>query len=232
MILGRQTSSGRIVKLWDMLEVKGKLNVNGGSAMFSTKTGTHPLIVSRLGGESEQLRIGVLDHVAVFHYHNDEASSRIDFRMENTDTERADNKGTSANDNVVFSIIGNNDGGYVDAKHIKQPSWTAARFNNGWGNFHADYNSGGYFKDSQGIVHLRGRVKGENANSYQIFVLPEECRPEKAETHSVCMSKANVTNDYELGRITITTGGGVTLQRGDRKWVSLDGITFRAGKLS
>lgn len=93
-----------------------KLEVLDGSAKFVTSTGQHPLIISRMhGGSTEQgtqeLRIGVEDSVTTLHYINDEKENRLDFRMENEDTETGD--GTNANDNIVMSIMGNKAGGNV-----------------------------------------------------------------------------------------------------------------------
>ncbi|NIM18408.1 MAG: hypothetical protein GTO45_41035 [Candidatus Aminicenantes bacterium] len=95
---------------------ENKLEVNGGSAKFVTSDGQHPLIVSRYHGTTssqgiEEMRVGVSDTVTTFHYINDQHWNRLDFRMQNTDTDPG--TGENENDNTVMSIKGDNDGGKV-----------------------------------------------------------------------------------------------------------------------
>ena len=81
----------------------------------------------------------------------------------------------------------------------------------------------GYFKDSMGIVHLRGVAMDYSSTSNVIFTLPEGYRPAYRELHVV------ITASATLGRIDIISNGNVTLQAGaSGTSVSLDGITFRA----
>lgn len=76
-------------------------------------------------GMRRGLRFLVEDSVATIHYVNDKRSSRLDFRMQNTDA-LTDNEGKiitdedgnivpgpNANDHVVLSVFGNEDGGGV-----------------------------------------------------------------------------------------------------------------------
>lgn len=90
-----------------------RLFVTGGSAYFVTNSDAHPLVVSRTYKTSnhEELRVSLNDSAATFHYVNDEATNRLDFRLENTDTEA--NGGAGANDNLVLSLHGNGAGGSV-----------------------------------------------------------------------------------------------------------------------
>jgi len=92
---------------------QAKLHVKGGRGFFETATGSNPFTIARVYKSSnfEELRFGVTDSVTTIHYINDETSNRIDFRMQNTDTEAGG--GANANDNIVLSIIGNSSGGAV-----------------------------------------------------------------------------------------------------------------------
>jgi len=102
---------------------------------------------------------------------------------------------------------------------LEQEAWHTPTFQNGWVNFGGPYNSAGYFKDSLGIVHLRGLVK---SGSDTIFTLPTGYRPPKRELQAV------QTNPNTIGRIDILADGQVLMYAGSNSWISLDGITFRA----
>lgn len=101
---------------------------------------------------------------------------------------------------------------------ITQGSWSAPTLLNGWQDYGGDYSPAGYFRDKNGIVHLRGLVKG---GSGAIFVLPEGYRPAYREIH------AAVSNNT-LGRCDILPDGSVQMVIGQTNWISLDGISFRA----
>ena len=105
---------------------------------------------------------------------------------------------------------------------LTQENWHAVTFMDGWQNYSSQYNPAGYFKDSVGMVHLRGLVKGGAVGNKTIFVLPVGYRPQKRELHVVC------TNPNVSGRADITTDGRVVPLAGNAGWLSLDGITFRA----
>jgi hypothetical protein len=81
------------------------------------------------------------------------------------------------------------------------------------------YNPPGYFKDSFGIVHLRGLVRG---GAGTIFILPVGYRPAFRELQAV------QTNNNTIGRLDVLTDGQVFMQNGNNGWFSLDGATFRA----
>jgi hypothetical protein len=110
-------------------------------------------------------------------------------------------------------------GGLVE---IGQQGWNAATpFANGWRNYNKGYNPAGYFKDSMGIVHLRGLVKLGTISKH-IFTLPAGYRPARRELHVAC------TSPNHSGRVDIRTNGQVVPVAGSNNWISLDGITFRA----
>ena len=112
-------------------------------------------------------------------------------------------------------------GGIVE---IGQEGWQTIRsFANGWRNYSNTYNPAGYFKDSMGIVHLRGLVKDGTIKKH-IFTLPAGYRPARRELHVAC------TYPNHSGRVDILTNGQVLPYTGDKRWISLDGITFRAAR--
>jgi hypothetical protein len=101
---------------------------------------------------------------------------------------------------------------------LQQQALQTPQFQNGWMNYDNSYNPVGYFKDSLGVVHLRGLVKG---GSGLIFTLPSGYRPPYRELHAV------ITHPNVAGRIDITPDGQVLMIIGSAEWISLDGITFR-----
>ena len=102
---------------------------------------------------------------------------------------------------------------------LEQEPWKDAPLVNGWANYGEGFNSSGYFKDSLGIVHLKGLVK---LGGGTIFTLPEGYRPAARELH--CVQSNGIA-----GRVDILPNGEVQLVIGSNIWVSLDGITFREG---
>src|SRR5262249_19846143 len=80
-------------------------------------------------------------------------------------------------------------------------------------------------KDSQGVVHLRGRLqRGPTwVNAALALLLPEGYHPPSEQQYTVC------TSDNVNAQVTVLPGGhvGVVLSA-VATWVSLDGITFRA----
>ena len=117
-----------------------------------------------------------------------------------------------------------------------QEDWKAPeRKRNGWVNYSRAYNPVGFFKDSLGIVHLRGVIKngafarenGDTNKPYKeergiIFELPVFYRPEYRQLFIA------MTYRDTFGRVDVTTQGRVIAVVGDSHWISLDGITFRA----
>ncbi|NJM47380.1 MAG: hypothetical protein HC860_15475 [Alkalinema sp. RU_4_3] len=112
---------------------------------------------------------------------------------------------------------------------ITQEAWQTPTLQNNWIRYDTTYNPPGYFKDSMGIVHLRGLVKAGTMQK-AIFMLPEGYRPEFRELFIVgsFMPTSNVTGQSGHGRVDITSDGQVLPWEGTNGWLSLDGITFRA----
>ncbi|MEZ4362936.1 MAG: hypothetical protein R3B48_22280 [Kofleriaceae bacterium] len=108
---------------------------------------------------------------------------------------------------------------------IPQEDWQAPVLGHGWLFFGAPYNPVAYFKDSCGVVHLRGLIKGGALSSWKgekpVFTLPAGYRPAGQELHGVCSNTA-------IGRVDIASDGRVFVVAGNNLWLSLDGISFRA----
>lgn len=105
---------------------------------------------------------------------------------------------------------------------ITQDDWTAPTLLNSWVNYGAEYNPAGYFRDKNGIVHLRGLVKNGSSATAIMFILPAEYRPaykEHLSSHSA--ASACRIDILANGTINCPSGGSTT-------WTSIDGITFRA----
>lgn len=103
--------------------------------------------------------------------------------------------------------------------------WVAPTLLNSWVNFGGTYDVTGYFKDSFGIVHIKGFVKSGTANSI-MFYLPPNYRPAGTQVFSVPTSGGG--GDI-YGTLSIGTDGAVKQYSvGGQVWVSLDGVSFRA----
>jgi hypothetical protein len=144
---------------------------------------------------------------------------------------------------VVGTVAAEAFEGSINASHIltgtlrsdclpKQEDWHSVTLANAWVQFSDEYNPAQYFKDSQGIVHLRGLIKHSQLGSVRnnefhnnllvLFTLPEGYRPPYRQLHVVC------TNVNEVGRIDVLSDGSVTMISGNFGWISLDSISFRA----
>ena len=113
---------------------------------------------------------------------------------------------------------------------IKQEEWLPvsvggiAGFNQGWANYGGVFTPAGYFKDSLGIVHLRGLVQRKSGDSNVIFTLPTGYRPEYEYIYAVASGHTLVPC-----RIDLTVKGEILVTAGTPgEYVSLDGISFRA----
>ncbi|GGA02231.1 hypothetical protein [Okeania sp. KiyG1] len=124
---------------------------------------------------------------------------------------------------------------YVDSKVEEDGEWETLKLINGWTN--QDSNELGYFKDSSGIVHLKGVLKYEDLiQSKTAFQLPGDCKPSTDCYYPVGSYPPFSYEYYQYGPfisyITISAGTG------DVKYICrsvlnnavmyLDGITFRA----
>ena len=100
---------------------------------------------------------------------------------------------------------------------IQQQDWIeiqsagALKFQNGWTNYENVFNKAAFFKDSLGIVHLRGLVQGSTL-AKAIFQLPEGYRPAAQELRIVPTRRPDipgVAGEYDFGRMDIAKTGDV-----------------------
>jgi hypothetical protein len=109
--------------------------------------------------------------------------------------------------------------GTIDQEAWRDPA--PGDFRDGWRNYAGGFHHAGYFKDSMGIVHLKGLVTGGTVgDNSTIFILPTEYRP----SHRVLYT---VNTGNVLGRVDIRADGRVVPFAGNNTWLSLEGITFR-----
>lgn len=122
-----------------------------------------------------------------------------------------------------------------DGRLVQTPWIGVTVFSNEWENRGGGYSTTAYFKDSLGIVHLKGFVKNGafswTGSSFRqdvtIFTLPIGFRPLEQETHVVATHGGGNTPDA-LVTVDILTNGRVVPNTGNNFWLSLNGITFRA----
>jgi hypothetical protein len=118
-----------------------------------------------------------------------------------------------------------------DAARITQEAWHEVGSGGGepafagspaWGNYGAGtWQTCAFFKDSMGIVHLKGMVSGGTVGAaYSIFTLPTGYRQPLNAIFVVMSNNA-------VGRCTISSVGVVCPETGSNAWYSLDGISFR-----
>jgi len=99
-----------------------------------------------------------------------------------------------------------------------QQAWQTPTLLNGWANYGGGGNPIGYYKDSLGIVHIRGLMIGTIGST--IFTLPIGYRP--------LFANLIVVYSNGLGRCDIQPDGSVQAQSGTNAYFSLDNISFRA----
>lgn len=110
-----------------------------------------------------------------------------------------------------------------------QEAWKVPALLNNWANFGGNFNAVGYWKDSFGVVHLRGLVKSGTPESV-IFTLPVGYRPPSYEVFATTGSTAM---GAQMARVDVQTDGSVVAKgflstNGTATFLSVDGITFRS----
>jgi hypothetical protein len=106
--------------------------------------------------------------------------------------------------------------------------WQTPTLLNAWINRGSPNNPVGYWKGTDGVVHLRGSIQSGVTNT-NIFILPAGYRPPGKEVFLVlCYSS---TLGYVPGRVDVFSDGTVLCQTGPASGLtvllSLDGLTFR-----
>jgi hypothetical protein len=229
MIVGNRSGGaaapglGRRVGIWDILDVHGNLNVESQLGFFS-HTGQHINLFATsygIGIQSATQYFRTASHFAWYR-----GGSHSDGVLD-------------AGGGVAVMVIAGNNVGIGTATpgarlHVaggetllEQENWRVVPFQNPWTNYGGSFNDAHYFKDSQGIVHLRGLVKNPSlaadaaVNGQVIFTLPIGYRPVQRELFCVyTMERA--------GRVDVVNNGQVIAVNAQAGWVTLDGITFRA----
>jgi hypothetical protein len=87
--------------------------------------------------------------------------------------------------------------------------------------------------DNEGIVQVRGLVVQNSLAPQTIFILPPKYRPATKRAFTTT-AFYNGDGGYALTRVDISPNGAVEIMNGgdlsgNGDWLSLDGITFRAG---
>lgn len=106
---------------------------------------------------------------------------------------------------------------------LEQQGWQPITFRPGWGEKYPDtdydYSPPSYFRDSLGIVHLRGIIAGPNEGKSVICKLP--FGPPSREIYQATSSGNTVV------RVDIESDGSVILMNTYNFWIALYGISFR-----
>ena len=207
----------------------GQINIHGNQKIVFTDDGKTNSVKLQLW---TQHVLGI-DNFSLFYT----ASGTHSWRDHNN-TERM-SLGTASNGGLTVKGTGNSsfagsleiDGGLTvkgTTQLLYQEPWQAADLRFDWDNVDVK-NKAGYFKDSLGIVHLRGKVtrkkyEKDSPLNKIIFVLPGDYKPSATEIHAV------KTSQDAVGQVDINLSGSIVfaLEQRDLTWLSLDGITFRA----
>jgi type II secretory pathway pseudopilin PulG len=108
------------------------------------------------------------------------------------------------------------------------PNWTAPALQNGWVRYSVNYSNAEYIKGSDGIVNLRGLIKGGNVtNGTVIASLPVGFRPKN---DIICTETTyDPTNSSGYARIDVTSTGDIIAREGvNNAFVSIAGCDFIA----
>lgn len=105
-----------------------------------------------------------------------------------------------------------------------QEPWNAPTLANSWVYYGSPYSTPGYFKDANGIVHVRGVVKSGTVGS-AIFTLPAGYCPEFRLMYPT--ASFSISADA-YGRVDVDTNGNVLPIAGTNSYFSMDVIKFRA----
>jgi hypothetical protein len=103
-------------------------------------------------------------------------------------------------------------------------SWTPMSLASGWSAYGDGYATPSYARDTLGIVHLRGLIKGTPAPQTIVAVLPAGFRPPfHVEELLACGGTAPCT-------VVVKTTGEVVFEviNSNSTWLSFDGLTYEA----
>jgi hypothetical protein len=103
-------------------------------------------------------------------------------------------------------------------------------FQNSWSNAGVgpDALNAGFMRDQDGVVHLRGQIKGGTVGPATgvAFTLPAGDRPGAGTRYFPVLTTDGATT-ITAGYVAITLAGDVIVAAGDNHFVSLDNISFR-----
>ncbi len=109
----------------------------------------------------------------------------------------------------------------LEKRKFIDETYIAPTLLNSWVNYGSGFSDTGYYKDSAGVVHIKGMVKnGTTTGGTAIFTLPVGYRP------SQILIIPTVSNSA-FGQLRINTNGNVEFHSGSNAWFSLDNIAFR-----
>lgn len=135
------------------------------------------------------------------------------------------NTGTLTLPTSTDTLVGRATTDTLTNKTLTQSSWSNITLLNSWVNYETSavtYPNAQYFKDSMGIVHLRGLIKsGTTTTGTSIGVLPSGFRPEFRQHFAASTNSAYCT-------IRVDEDGNIRLTGATTTWVALDSVNFRA----
>jgi hypothetical protein len=107
---------------------------------------------------------------------------------------------------------------------IAQESWNEVTPSSPFSNYGGTWDTCGYMKDSNGVVHLKGLVHGDaTSGSRVIFTLPSGYRPSASRMFATMHAGSP---DVAL-RVDIYSNGTVQIDTAHSSWVSLSEISFK-----
>lgn len=186
------------------------LDVMGAAVIVGTVAGGGRFHVRRAGDGAEAGTFGFVGTSQVLEMNSQGGGGELSFSTNAAERMRIDRTGN-------VEIHGNLK---AASASIAQEEWRSPTLLNGW-TWWPDpaYGNIGYFKDSNGMVHLRGLLKG-GTSGRPAFQLPEGYRPENIQLFVV---GANDT----ASRLDLAPDGNVS-PTVSPSWISLFGISFRA----
>jgi Tfp pilus assembly protein PilE len=115
---------------------------------------------------------------------------------------------------------GNQTSSYLGLQALWYPgtvgSWSTPTFQNGWSNYGGNYPTLQYTKASDGVVTIRGLVKGGTATSGTVIAnLPSGYRPPATELLAT-------SSNNDLGRVDVTAAGNILFRNGTNSWFAIN----------
>lgn len=109
----------------------------------------------------------------------------------------------------------------LERSRSSSEDWITPTMLNSWVDYDTTFNTCQYYKDKDGVVHLKGLIKNGTMRT-TAFTLPAGYRPSRK------YLIATMTSPNVVGRLDIDTSGNVIPTTGSNAWFSLDNVSFRA----